>query len=168
METMHEISFRKLNDETIHLEQPAGQDQPDIIRLSPFQLKHIARQMCGLDESNAERVEELERRLSVLTAGLESLVCSTSIRSSIIDDCDIGGEIIERLDGLLNLAWEYDGGRLCSEDMERGSDKPIWGGSVGRFSNLPILERENAVASPVEVDNPNLYDLFAIEKEMQP
>jgi hypothetical protein len=119
MTKMYEIDFELIEDGSIRLEQQSGIDEPNMIWLHPEQLKFIARRMTGTNEATAVQVEELERRLLVLTAGLEEFVCDSSTRGEIPDDCRSGLEFITRLDGLLNLAWEFSGCRLTPEDMRR-------------------------------------------------
>lgn len=123
MEKMHEISFGKINDGSIRLEQQSGVDDPNVILLHPEQLNFIVRRTTGMAEIEASHVEDLERRLGVLAAGLTRFVCDSSTRREILDCCGSGFEFISKLDGLLNLAWEYDGGSLLPEDMDP-SDGP--------------------------------------------
>lgn len=112
MEQMHEISF-SLNDAdgAIRLEQPNGFDEPDVVLLHPEQLAFISRRMVGMTEATAAQVADLERKLAVLAGDLENIVTDNDIRRQIIE-CPDGPEIITRLDGLLDLATEFDGGRL--------------------------------------------------------
>ncbi|MBI2276332.1 MAG: hypothetical protein HYU74_03155 [Dechloromonas sp.] len=58
---------------------------------------------------------DLERRLTVLTEKLEDIICKDHYRSDILENCDYGAEIIIRLDSLLDLAYEFDRGRLTPE-----------------------------------------------------
>ena len=123
MEKMHQVSFG-LTDETIRLEQQSGLDEPDVIHLHPEQLKFITRRLTGMKEASAVQVAELERRLSVLTAGLAEFVCDSSIRSEMLDNCPAEFDFIERLDGLLNLAWEFSDNPLSPDDMRRPQAEP--------------------------------------------
>ena len=124
MERMHEISFEHIEDGSIRLEQQSGVDEPNMIWLHPEQLKFIARRTCGMDSATAATVEDLERRLSVLSTGLEDFVCESSIRGEILEDCRNGLEYIARLDGLLNLAYEFAGLHLQPGDMQKPQREP--------------------------------------------
>ena len=59
------------------------------------------------------------------------------------DQCGNGLELIARLDGLINLAWEYDGGRLTPEDLQQ-PEKPVYGGNVGSLNTNPQAKPTNA------------------------
>ena len=143
MEQMHEISFELIEDGSIRLEQQSGIDEPNIIWLHPEQLKYISRRTCGMDNATAASIEDLERKLSILTAGLERFVCDSGIRSEILDRCGNGLELITRLDWLLNLAWEYDGQRLTPDDLQP-PDKPVYGGNVVSRDTTPQAKPTNA------------------------
>ena len=116
MNTLYEISFEKLDDGTIEIRQPCGLEEPSVIYLHPDQLKYIARQVAGLSETTAKQVEDLERKLSVITDRLETLVCEKWFRDEILDRCGNGAEMINKLDGLVDLAIEMDGGRLLPSE----------------------------------------------------
>ena len=124
MEKMHEVSFELLEDGSISLEQQYGVDDPNVIYLHPEQLKFITRRMCGMDSATAASVEDLERKIAVLTDRLGKLVEASWFRSSIIDRCGDGVEIIARLDGVLDLAIEFDGGRLLPSDEAKEEAEP--------------------------------------------
>ena len=143
MEQMHEISFEQIQDGSLRLEQQSGVDEPNIILLHPEQLKYITRRTCGMDSATATSVKDLERKLSILTAGLERFVCDSSIRGEILDRCGNGLEFITRLDWLLNLAFEYDGQRLAPDDLHP-SDKPVYGGNVVSRDATPQAKPTNA------------------------
>jgi len=118
MSTLYEISFEKLDDGTIEIRQPCGLEEPSVIYLHPDQLKYIARQVAGLSETTAKQAEDLERKLSVLTDRLERLVTDDWFRKEIIDGCGDFAEMLVRLDGLVDLAIEMDGGRLLPSEPE--------------------------------------------------
>ena len=123
MEKLHEVGFEVLADGTISLEQQSGHEEPCTVWLHPEQLRFITRRVAEMPEATAAQVEDLERRLSVLTVGLEEFVCDSSVRGEIINYCRAGAELIERLDGLLNLAWEFSG-RLTPDDLCRSQQSP--------------------------------------------
>lgn len=125
MEQMHEISFEQIEDGSIRLEQQSGHGEHDVILLHPEQLKFITRRMCGMNSATAAKVENLERKISILANGLEEFVCETSLRGEILERCECGLEILARLDGLLNLAWEFDGSRLDPKDMRRPQEADV-------------------------------------------
>lgn len=112
MEQMHDISFEQMKDGSIRLEQQCGIDEPNVIYLHQEQLKFITRRMVGMSETTAAQVEELERRLSILASDLEFIVKDASFRRQVIQNCCDGIELMTRLDALLDLAFEFNGGRL--------------------------------------------------------
>lgn len=114
MTKFHDLDFKSLKDGSIRLTQTdCGEDS--IIDASPEQLLFIARSLCGLKPETAGRIAELERRIAVLTDKLQHFVCNSSFRSDIIERCGYGFEYVARLDALLDLALEFDGGRLTPE-----------------------------------------------------
>lgn len=124
----HDLIIGRLPDGGIHLEQQSGCDEPSVIHLHPEQLLFITRQLCGMKPETAGKVAELERRIAVLTDKLQSIVCNKAFRSDLIERVSDGFEYLARLDGLLDLALEFDGGRLEPEYKEAPDDdeKPIY------------------------------------------
>jgi len=120
----HDMKFEQLENGTVRLEQHDYCGESVIVDLHPEQLKFITRQVCGLSTATAVQVKDLERRLSVLTSGIEAFVCDSGIRGEILDHCPAGLEFIARLDAILNLAWEYDGARLAPSDMRTPKAEP--------------------------------------------
>jgi hypothetical protein len=114
----HDLSFEQLEDGTVRLVQQSGMDEPNVIHLHPEQVLYVARRLCGLKSETAEQVADLERRISVLTDGLQKLVTEQWFRDDIVKRCGDGIEIMVRLDALLDLAYEFDGGRLQPEERE--------------------------------------------------
>lgn len=112
----HDLTIDRLPDGGIHLEQQGGCDEPSVIHLHPEQILFIARRLCGMKSETAEKVVDLERRIAVLTDKLQDFVCDKHMRSSVLGLCDDGQEHIARLDALLDLALEFDGGRLEPEE----------------------------------------------------
>ena len=101
----HDLAFDLMDDGTVKLTQTdCGDDY--IITAHPEQITFIARRLCGMSITTAAQVEDLERKLSVLTDRLERLV----------EECGDGIEMIAKLDGLLDLAVEMDGGRLLPSE----------------------------------------------------
>jgi len=123
----HDLIIDRLPDGGIHLEQQSGIDDPNVIHLHPEQLLFVARQLCGMTSHTAEQVQELERRIAVLTDKLQNLVCSKAFRSDLIEQIGDGFEYLAKLDGLLDLALEFDGGRLELGHTQSPDDdnKPI-------------------------------------------
>jgi hypothetical protein len=113
----YDLTFNQQPDGSVRLEQQDGYSEASIIDLHPEQVLHVARRLCGLKSETAAQVADLERRISVLTDGLQTLVCAEWFCHSIVQDCSDGVEIMVRLDALLDLALEFDGGRL--EPWER-------------------------------------------------
>ena len=114
MTKFHDLTFNRQPDGSIRLKQTdCGEDS--IIDLHPEQLLFIARQLCGMKPEKAEHVADLERRIAVLTDKLQNIVCNGAFRSDLIERCGDGFEYLAKLDGLLDLAMEFDGGRLEPE-----------------------------------------------------
>jgi len=116
----HDLIVDRLPDGGFHLEQQSGVDDPNVIHLHPEQLLFVSRQLCGMRSETAQQVDELERRIAVLTDKLQNIVCNKAFRSDLIERCGDGFEYLARFDALLDLALEFDGGRLEAE--ESGSD----------------------------------------------
>ena len=79
-----------------------------------------------MNETTARQVEDLERKLSVITDRLETLVCEKWFREEILDRCANGAEMINKLDGIIDLAIEMDGGRLLPLELKpeaKGNEK---------------------------------------------
>ena len=113
----HDLTFDLMDDGTVKLTQTdCGEDY--IITAHPEQIAFIARRVCGMSIATAEQVEDLERKLSVLTDRLECLVTDKWFRKGIVEECGDGIEMIAKLDGLLDLAVEMDGGRLLPSEAK--------------------------------------------------
>ena len=124
----HDLIIDRLPDGGIHLEQQSGVDDPNVIHLHPEQVLSIARHLCGMKPETAGKVAELERRIAVLTDTLQNLVCNKAFRGDLVDGIGEGFEYLAKLDGLLDLAMEFDGGRLEPEYKQSSDDdeKPIY------------------------------------------
>ena len=91
----HDLAFDLLEDGTVKLTQTdCGEDY--IITAHPEQIAFIARRVCGMSIATAEQVEDLERKLSVLTDRLERLVTAGWFRKGIINECGDGIEMIAK------------------------------------------------------------------------
>lgn len=111
----YNLTFNKLSDGAIRLTQTeCGEDC--IIDAHPEQILFIARQLCGMKSETSQQVSDLERRIAVLADDLQKLVCADWFRKEIIKYCGHGVEMLCRLDALLDLAIEFDGGRLEPEE----------------------------------------------------
>jgi len=124
----HDLQFNREPDGSIYLEQQCGIDDPVSIFAHPEQVLFIARSLCGMKPETAGKVAELERRIAVLTDKLQNLVCNKAFRSDLIEGIGEGFEYLAKLDGLLDLAMEFDGGRLEPEYRESTAEdeKPIY------------------------------------------
>lgn len=127
----HDLKVDQLEDGGIRLEQSdCGEDC--VIYLHPEQLQFIARKLCGMKPETATKAADLERRIAVLTDKLQNIVCNKAFRSDLVKGMGEGGEYLAKLDGLLDLALEFDGGRLepeeqYSEQQEgHSTSKPIY------------------------------------------
>jgi hypothetical protein len=112
----HDLKIDRLEDGGIRLEQSdCGEDC--VIYLHPEQLLFIARQLCGMKPETAAKAADLERRIAVLTDKLQNIVCNKAFRSDLIEGIGEGFEYLAKLDGMLDLALEFDGGRLEPEEQ---------------------------------------------------
>ena len=69
-----------------------------------------------MQTDTGQKLADAERRLSVLTARLNNIVCDDFMRRELIERCGDGPLYLERWDGLLDLAIEFDGGRLVANE----------------------------------------------------
>ena len=143
---MHNIKVTTSTDGDIVLTQSEF-DSDDKIYLHPEQLLLIARREAGLSEATANQVADLERKIGVLTTGLSTFVCDSAIRSEIIKYCPSSFEWLERLDGLLNLALEFEG-HLTPECMERGIETPILVAPSPMHTEQPTKSTKNDPVRP--------------------
>lgn len=123
----YDLTFIQQADGSIRLTQSEhGEDY--IIDLHPEQVLFIARRLCGMTSHAAEQAQELERRIAVLTDKLQSLVCNKAFRTDLIERLGDGFAYLAKLDGLLDLALEFDGGRLEPDHAQSldDDDKPIY------------------------------------------
>ena len=115
MTKFYDLEFKQQSDGSIRLTQTeCGEDS--IIDTHPEQILFIARRLCGMKPETAEKVADLERRIAVLTDRLGQFVNDQDICNDMIDHCADGIEYVVRLDGLLDLAIEFDGNRLLPND----------------------------------------------------
>ena len=143
MEQMYEISFEHIEDGSIRLEQQSGYGERDVIHLHPDQLKFITRRMCGMSETTAAQVADLERKLSILSGDLESIVTEKSLRLQIVD-CEDGVELITRLDALLDLSVEFDGGRLIPRSQQEPQESATSNSSGKPAVKPPVITKSAA------------------------
>lgn len=108
------VTASETTDGYIELEQCDINSQ-DVVRLHPDQLKLIARQMCGMKPETAERITELERRIAVLTDKLQEVACNSHFRRGVLDGSSDGLFYLAKIDAVVDLALEFDGGRLEPE-----------------------------------------------------
>lgn len=123
----YDLTFIQQADGSIRLTQSDHGDDY-IIDLHPEQVLFIARQLCGMTSHTAEQVQELERRIAVLTDKVQNIVCNKAFRGDLIERLGDGFEYLAKLDGLLDLALEFDGGRLEPDNAQSlgDDDKPIY------------------------------------------
>lgn len=120
MEQFFDLSFSRQPDGNIRLIQTSYGEE-EIIDAHPAQLLFVARQLCGMKPETAHKVAELERRISVLVDKIQDFVCLHRNREEILDHTPSGLWMLAKLDALLDLALEFDGGRLAPEF---GEEKP--------------------------------------------
>lgn len=111
-----DLKTEQLEDATIRLRQSSGNDEQHVIDLHPEQLRHISRQAFGMKLETSEKVSDLERRIAVLTDKLQRICCDSVFRSDLCDGLERGSEYLAKLDGLIDLALEFDGGRLEADE----------------------------------------------------
>lgn len=109
---LHDLEAFRLADGTIRLSQQSGIDEPSVIDLNHSQLEYLGK-VFGIG-----REKELERRLAVLADKFQDIVCSNYWRSEILERLGDGMELLVRLDALVDLALEFDGGRLKPAEPE--------------------------------------------------
>lgn len=146
----HDLTFQRQPDGSIRLLQSeVGEDY--IIDLHPEQLLFIAHQLCGMKPETAHKVAELERRIAVLTDKLQNLVCNKAFRGDLIEYIGEGFEYLTKFDGLLDLAMEFDGGRLEPEYKEAPADgeKPTHPRStIGQAKQTPHPSQQGTGKAP--------------------
>lgn len=118
VERMYDVSYELLDDSTVRLTQSANGEEY-VIDLHPAQILHIANDFRGghCPASDNGEVADLKRRLAVLAEKIEALVLDQYIRGEILERCGDGLEFMARLDAILDLAKEFDGGRLLTNTI---------------------------------------------------
>lgn len=114
----YDLKFDQLAEGTIRLEQKDDCGESVFIDAHPEQLRFIAHRLGGMSSVTGERVQDLERKLAVITERLKSFVFDDWFRKGILEGCRDGLEMIARLDGLVDLCVEMDGGRLLPSEPE--------------------------------------------------
>ena len=124
----YDLRFSRLADGSIRLIQPDGGGEDCIIDLHREQIAFIARHLCGMNPEAASNVADLERRISVLVDKLQDIVCDMYFRGELLDRCGDALGFLAKLDAVLDLALEFDGGRLKPEyaDVSAEDEKPIY------------------------------------------
>lgn len=146
----YDLEFEVLPGGAVRLTQnDCGEDT--FINAHPEQINFIARQLCGLKSETAAQVADLERRISVLADGLEKLVGAEWFRSSIVERCGDGIEIMCRLDALMDLAYEFDGGRLLPETPSGDQQ----GGDSIRSESSNHSDSERIANKPLDLPTKN-------------
>jgi len=122
-----DLNYCQLDGGTIRLEQIGYTGEATIIDAHPEQLLFVARRLCGMKQETAAQVVDLERRIAVLADKLQNIVSDRAFRSDLIERIGDGFEYIAKLDALLDLAMEFDGGRLEPEcnDGEQTTDRGL-------------------------------------------
>lgn len=141
-----DLAWNRQPDGAIRLTQTDCGDQY-IVDAHPEQVLFIARQLCGMKPDDANRVAELERRIAVLTDRFEELITADWLRNQIINRCGDGIEIITKLDALLDLAIEFDGGRLLPSEpnattAQHSESKTLPGSTAPQARSAPPTEAQ--------------------------
>lgn len=135
----HDLTFDRLKDGGIHLEQQSGCEEPSVIHLHPEQVLSIARHLCGMQPETAKQVQELERRIAVLTDKLQNIVCDGGFRSDVLERTSDGLWYLSKLDAALDLALEYDGGRLEPETPPDAQNPPTASANASSKAKAPEM-----------------------------
>lgn len=141
----YDLNFHKLPDGVIRLEQTGYAGEAAVIDAHPEQVRYIARTLAGLKPDAAGKVADLERKLSVLTDKLQDIVHNMAFRTDILERIGDGFEHLAKLDGLLDLALEFDGGRLTPEYKD---DAPPEAASASKAITPPSAIAQAKSAQP--------------------
>ncbi len=117
----NDLAYEQLADGTIRLEQRGYNGEEVAVDLHPEQLLFITRRLCGMKQESATQISDLERRIAVLTDKAQNIVCNKAFRSDLLEGLSNGYGHLAKLDGLLDLALEFDGGRLEPETHDERS-----------------------------------------------
>ena len=134
MNAQFNLTHKRLTDGTLRLEQLGTAGEKDIIDMHPEQLHTIARQLAG--NRGAGELGDLKRKIGVLSDKLEAIVCDKEFRVSLIQDDD-GFAYLAKLDGLLDLALEFDGGRLIAESARCEAESNEASQGIGKTEKTP-------------------------------
>jgi hypothetical protein len=129
----YDLGFVRQQDGTVQLTQTEC-GESSIIYTHPEQLKFISRRLCGMDNATDDKIDDLERKLSILASDIDFIVHNQGVRSDIIAGGS-GNEfvLLARLDALWDLAMEFDGGRLLPRESHE--EEQVYDGPVGRASH---------------------------------
>lgn len=133
----HNFTATKYGDQ-ITVEQDNGLGEVHSIALNVDQLVLIARH-ARVDNRETFVVEDLRRKIAVLTSRLTSLVEAQWFRDSVVSGQE-GIEAMSTLDGIHALALEFDGGRLLPDDDPPDEPSPPPVGDTRRTTNTDKLE----------------------------
>lgn len=113
-EKFYDLSFSRQPDGSVRLVQHDGGEDTTILA-HPSQLVFIASRLAGQPEHSPGPEADLRRRIGVLADKLQDFACDRAFRSDLLHNPD-GFLYLARLDALLDLALEYDGGRLVPDE----------------------------------------------------
>jgi hypothetical protein len=112
-----DLAFEVQGNGLVALEQWQNQERV-VIDVHPQQLAHIGRALFKGRNPATERIEELERRLAVLSEKIQDFVMDDFNRGEILDRSAYGSAMLAELDALRDLAWEFDGGLVPRHVLE--------------------------------------------------
>jgi len=162
----HDLTFDRLKDGGIHLEQQSGCEEPSVIHLHPVQLRHIA-ETFGLVSPNYS-ADELSKQLA-------EQLCLVFL--DMCDDYRHLSHMLEatysRLDGYIAAMptaifpyhlWDEreERERKAKEKKEAASASKLPISTVD-ISSTPKTQ-QNAIVEAAD-SNPNLYDLLIQENK---
>lgn len=101
----HDLSFERLEDGTVRLEQHDYSGESVIIDLHPVQLLHIARQLHSGNGPAAERIDTLERRLRWILNRFEELKVALPV--DFYERCSEAWEFSAWVDASLDVVGEF-------------------------------------------------------------
>ena len=127
-----------------------------MVDLHPAQLRHFANLAGGYAPEKANQVADLQRRLGVLVDKLQRIVCDDYFRKDLLNECGDGLEYMAKLDAVLDLALEFDGGRLKPEFRDddqpepASATKPV--AATGQISSNPKTQPSATVQAAEQRD----------------
>lgn len=160
----HDLTFDRLKDGGIHLEQQSGCEEPNVIHLHPVQLRHIA-ETFGLVAPN-HPADELSKQLAEQLCRVFLDMCDDYRHlSHALED------VYLRLDGYISALPDAIFPHHLWEEREKRERKAKEQKQAANASNQPIptvdissnSKTQQSLIVSSQVSNPNLFDLMLPE-----